>query len=156
MRQIHETLILPHFKSVKTYTPSERHNNISEQPLRLEQTHKALCFHQTSLTKRDNGEPPAPETTHNRKKLLRLEKRKRDVAAYVGSPHDFVPAADDLPADGRNVAIPARSSVSSSRPLSVQLCGCTTAVILGARGIKMLPPHDNCISAGLLLEKCRL
>ena len=63
----------------------------------------------------------------------------------------FKPAADERLADGRNLSIPARSSVSSSRPLFVQLCRCTTAVILGPRGVKMLPPYDNCISAGHLV-----
>ena len=56
--------------------------------------------------------------------------------------------------DSRNLSIPARRSVSSSRPLSVQLCRCTTAVILGALWAKGATPYDNCISAGhLALEK---
>ena len=62
----------------------------------------------------------------NRCDQLRLEN------LHVGSPHGFKPAADEPLAAGRNLSIPARSSVSSSRPLSVQLCRCTTAVILGA------------------------
>ena len=68
-----------------------------------------------------------------------------DLNLHVGSPHGFKPAADEPLADGRNLSIPARSSVSSSRPLSVQLCRCTTAVILGAPWGKMVPPYDNCI-----------
>ena len=52
----------------------------------------------------------------------------------------FQPAADEPPADRRNHSIPARNSVSSNRPLSVQLCRCTTAVILGGPwGINATP-----------------
>ena len=73
-----------------------------------------------------------------------------DLNLHVGSPHGFKPAADEPLADGRNLSIPARSSVSSSRPLSVQLCRCTTAVILGGPWGKNPTPYDNCISAAHL------
>ena len=44
----------------------------------------------------------------------------------------FQTGADEPLADGRNLSIPERSSVSSSRPLSVQLGKSITAVMLGA------------------------
>ena len=121
--------------------------------------HTAVATNTCQSTKRDKTEPPAPETTQKHKAEniwkdgLSPRKETGNMYSSTDSQRAHAPVEMSKPvengtnyraeqnniktdgeplADGRNLSVPARSSVSSSRPLSVQLCRCTTAVILGA------------------------
>ena len=68
---------------------------------------------------------------------------------HVGSPHRFLPGADDAPLGGRNFSIPTDSRCSTEQQTSLRsnrgslptaVCS-RTAVLRGVRELYLIPPY---------------